>query len=51
MLGDLGEGPKKAAIGLNWILSVTGDNSVTEYLNEFYLEGKLNLQLISNNQC
>ena len=34
---------KKAGIGLNWILSVTGDNSVTEYLNEFYLEGKLNL--------
>lgn len=39
---------KEAGIGLNWILSVTGDKSVTEYLNEFYLEGKLNLQVISN---
>ena len=34
LLGDFGEGTKKRAFILDWVLLESGDNSVTEYLSK-----------------
>lgn len=41
MLGDLGEGSRKAEFTLDWILSGSGSNSMIGYLPTSYLEGKM----------
>lgn len=42
MLDDLREGLRKQGFALDWILSGSRSNSIIEYLNNFYPEGRRN---------
>lgn len=42
VLDDLREGLRKQGFALDWILSGSRSNSIIEYLNNFYPEGRRN---------